>query len=79
VKCGAELHDVSIYEELVNSPIDKLPLTRNKLSGLKKYSSIRTVQDVLLDEETREVRKVPYVGPVWAARIRNAAQEYVSV
>lgn len=79
VKCGAELKDVSLYEELVQSPIDHLPLTPNKIKGLKEHTNISTVQDILLDEEATEIRRVPYVGPVWASRIKNAAQEFVSV
>ena len=79
VKCGSELRDASIYEELVDAPIDSLPLTDNKLNGLRAHTSIRKVKDSLLDEESTEIRKVRYVGPVWAARIRNAALEYVSV
>jgi hypothetical protein len=77
--CGAELKNVSVYEELVNASIDNLPLTQRKLDGILEHTSIRTVQDILLDEDSKEIRKVPYVGPVWSARIRNAAQEYVSV
>lgn len=79
MKCGAELRNVSVYDELVNATIDKLPLTPRKIQGLRDYTGIRTIQDILLDEEYAEIRKVPYVGPVWSARIRTAAQEYVSV
>jgi hypothetical protein len=79
IRCGSELKEVSLYEELVKSSIDLLPLTPKKISGLKQHTSIRTIQDILLDEEATEIRKVPYVGPIWASRIRNAAQEYVSV
>lgn len=79
MRCGAELTDASIYEELLHAPIDRLPLTENKLKRLKDHSSIRTVQDVLLDEESRLLRAVPYVGPVWAGRIKRHAEEYVSV
>jgi hypothetical protein len=79
MKCGTELRDVSIYEELINAPIENLPLTQNKVEGLRTHTTVRTIQDILLDEESTEIRKVPYVGPVWSARIRNAAQEYVSV
>ena len=79
MRCGSELKDVSPYEELVQAGIDQLPLTPRKVEGLKTHTKIRTVQDVLLDEEATEIRKVPYVGPVWASRIKNAAQEYVSV
>jgi hypothetical protein len=79
MRCGAELKDISIYDELTHADIDKLPLTENKISGLKKYTTLRTVQDILLDEESAQIRKVPYVGAIWSARIRTAAQEYVSV
>ncbi len=78
VKCGAELTNVSVYEELVHAPLEKLGLTSNKLLGILEHTNMRTVQDILLDSES-EIRNVPYVGAVWAARIRNAALEYVSV
>ena len=79
MKCGAELKDVSVYDELIHADIDKLPLTPNKIRGLKTHTSLRTVQDILLDQEAIQIRKVPYVGPVWSSRIQTAAQEYVSV
>jgi hypothetical protein len=79
MKCGAPLVDSSVYEELLHAPIDKLPLTRRKIEDILDQTPIRTVQDVLLDEEMRQIRRVTYVGPIWAARIRNAAQEFVSV
>lgn len=79
MKCGAELTDTSIYEELLQAPIHRLPLTHNKLDRLKKHSKLRTVQDILLDEEARSLRAVPYIGPVWAGRIRRYAEEFVSV
>ena len=79
MRCGYPLKDVSVYEELINSLVENLPLTSKKIEGLLKYTSIRTIQDILLDEESEEIRKVPYVGPIWTARIQNAAKEYVSV
>ena len=79
MKCGAELKDVSVYDELIHADIEKLPLTPNKITGLKTYTTLRTVQDILLDQEAIQIRKVPYVGPVWSSRIQTAAQEYVSV
>lgn len=79
VQCGSKLSDASIYEEVLKTAVDQLPLTANKIEGLKKHTQIKTVQDILLDEEMKEIRKVPYVGPVWASRIRNAAEEFVSV
>jgi hypothetical protein len=78
-RCGRELKDVSVYDELLHAPIDRLPLTPKKLEGLLKHTAIRTVQDILVDDEYKEIRSVPYVGPVWAARIRRYADEFVSV
>jgi hypothetical protein len=79
MRCGAELKDLSVYDELIHADIDKLPLTPNKIRGLKTHTSLRTVQDILLDQEAIQIRKVPYVGPIWSSRIQTAAQEYVSV
>ncbi|MET0557849.1 MAG: zinc ribbon domain-containing protein [Solirubrobacterales bacterium] len=79
MKCGRPLTEASIYEELLKAPIERLPLTEKKLEGLKEHTSIRTVGDVLIDDESREIRGVPYVGPIWTARIRNSAEEFVSV
>ena len=79
VRCGTELKEVSLYEDLVHAPIGVLPLTPRKIDSLTNHTTIRTVQDILLDEETTEIRTAPRVGPVWASRIRNAALEYVSV
>lgn len=79
MKCGRPLAEASIYEELLKAPIDRLPLTRKKLQGLKRHTSIKTVGDVLLDDESRERRKVPYVGPIWSARILRYAEEFLSV
>jgi hypothetical protein len=78
-RCGRELKDVSVYDELLHAPIERLPLTRKKLDGLLGHTSIRTVQDVLVDEEYKEIRSVHGIGPVWAARIRRYADEFVSV
>ena len=79
MKCGRELQNASIYEELLRAPLTKLPLTQNKKDGLLQHTAIRTVQDILLDDESTQIRSVPRVGPVWAARIRLAAEEFVSV
>jgi hypothetical protein len=79
MKCGAQLADTSIYADLIRAPIDRLPLTSRKIQDLHAHSAIRTVQDILLDEDMQQIRGVPDVGPVWASRIRNAAEEFVSV
>ena len=79
MKCGRPLTEASIYEELLKASIDRLPLTQRRLEGIKEHSVLRTVGDVLLDEESRELRRVPYVGPIWSERIHRYAEEYVSV
>ena len=79
MKCGAELANASVYEELLRTPIEDLPLTLSKIEGIKKHTSIHTVQDILLDDEAQEIRTIPYVGPFWAVRIRTIAEEFVSV
>jgi hypothetical protein len=79
MRCGKELANVSVYDELLKAPIERLPLTTKKLKGLRNHTSIRTVQDILLDQESAQIRSVPHIGPVWAARIRRHAEEFVSV
>jgi ABC-type hemin transport system ATPase subunit len=79
MNCGRPLTEASIYEELLKAPIDRLPLTSKKIDGLKEHSAVRTVGDILLDDESREIRQVPYIGPVWSQRIHRYAEEYVSV
>jgi hypothetical protein len=73
------LTEASVYEELLKAPITHLPLTAKKIAALQKSTNIKTVKDILLDEESTEIRKAPYVGPVWAARIHRSAEEFVSV
>lgn len=79
MKCGTQLTDASVYEELLRASIDTLSLTKNKIDGIKKHTSIRTVHDILLDDERQELWKVPGIGRVWAMRIRNMADEATSV
>ena len=76
--CGAELTTASIYRELLNSQIDELPITEAKKTGIKAHTSLRTIQDILSDDDGK-LRIVPGIGCVWQAKIRNAAEEYVSV
>ena len=79
MQCGRPLTEASLYEELLKAPIDRLPLTEHKLNGLLGHTALRTVGDILLDEESTERRKVPYVGAIWSARIYRYAEEFVSV
>lgn len=79
MRCGKPLKDASIYEELLRAPLERLPLTPSKLEGITQHTSLRTVQDVILDDDGKALRSVPYIGPVWSGRIRRYAQEFVSV
>lgn len=79
MRCGSELTNASVYEELLRASITHLPLTQRKLQGIVEHTAIRTIQDVLLDDEAQTLRRVPYIGPIWAARIRTYAEEFVSV
>lgn len=76
--CGAKLTDASVYRTLLQTPIEDLPLTQTKISGILKHTSLRTVQDILTDEEQR-LKDVPYIDKYWAGRIKNIAEEFVSV
>lgn len=79
MKCGAELSNSSVYEELLRAPISALALTPNKLKGIAQHTSLKTVQDLLMDDEEQELRRVPYIGAIWSSRIRTYAEEFVSV
>lgn len=76
--CGAKLKDSSVYIELLKKPISALPLSLSKQRGIETKTKIRTIQDLLLDE-SQSLLKVPRIGKVWARRIRNMAEEFISV
>lgn len=75
--CAAPLTTASVYEELINQEIDQLPLTKKRISRIRQHSNIKRVKDVLFDHENAELRKVPYIGPVWAQRIFAYAEEFI--
>jgi hypothetical protein len=76
--CGAKLKDSSIYNELLQKPISALPLSASKLKGIEAKTRIRTIQDLLLDEN-QSLLKVPRIGKVWSRRIKTMAEEFISV
>lgn len=78
VNCGKELVGTSVYEGLLKASVSDLPLTEKKIRDLKR-AGLSTVQDVVMDDENTKLRAIPYVGEVWAGRIRNAAEEFLSV
>jgi hypothetical protein len=76
--CGAELTTVSVYKELLGAKIEELPITSAKKEGIAQHTTLRTIQDILSDEDG-SLRNVPRIGIVWQSRIKNAAEEFVSV
>ncbi len=78
MKCGTELRDGSIYDQLLRSPVSNLPLPERKITDIQNLTHMRTVNDILADEK-QKLLSVPYIGPFWAKRIRAAAEEFVSM
>jgi len=60
--CGTKLKTASIFESLVSQDIEQLPLTLNRVRSIKNHSRIRTIKDILIDHDNRELRSVPQVG-----------------
>jgi len=79
MRCGSELLGASLYEDLLRQPIEVLPLTKHKIEGIKTHTQIRTIQDIILDDEMQSLRRVPKIGPVWSHRIRTLAEEFLGV
>lgn len=77
LNCGQPLKAVSVFETLIEADISELPLTETRLARIKQHSSLRTVKDILLDHEHRQLRRVPRIGPYWASRIYSYAEEYL--
>lgn len=79
MSCGAELRDGSVYLDLLKTPIEQLPLPRAKIEGIAAHTNLKTVHDILMDDEAQQLRSVPRVGAIWSKRIRTVADEFVSV
>jgi len=78
LECGSPLTAVSTFNTLVKKDISVLPLTATRVARIREHSKIRTVGDILLDHERRELRSVPRVGPYWAQRIYSYAEEFIA-
>lgn len=78
MECGSKLKDASIFEDIVNQDIDCLPITSGRADSIKQSSKIRKIKDILMDHDNKELRKVKMVGPAWAERIRNYAEEFIA-
>ncbi|MDP1619358.1 hypothetical protein [Phenylobacterium sp.] len=76
--CGAQLKTSSLYDELTNQPISVLPISQRMQVRIAESSNIRTIKDILIDSERTNLRSIPQIGPVRAARFANYAEEYVA-
>lgn len=76
-ECGEKLVTPSLFEELVKNDISKLSLTPHRVETIKQNSTIRTIRDILMDKDHRELRSVPQVGAYWTNRIFSYAEEYI--
>ena len=78
MECGAKLKDASIFEDIVNQPIESLPITQTRADSIKHNSKIRKIKDILMDHDNKELRKVNMIGPAWANKIRGYAEEFIA-
>lgn len=78
MKCGSKLTEASLYIELLQKPISTLSIPKKKIEGIAKHTKLKTIQDIVLDED-QSLLAVPRIGRIWSARITNLAEEYVSV
>lgn len=75
--CGSPLATASLYDNLISLDIDRLPLTRRRITKIKEHSSIRKIRDILIDHEHKQLRQIPQIGPYWAKRIYACAEEFI--
>ncbi len=78
-KCGTPLQEQSVYLELLSSPIESLQLPQLKVARILERTTIKTVQDVILDDAGRQLRSVPSIGVIWSAKIKARADEFVTL
>jgi hypothetical protein len=76
--CGSPLKAVSVFESLVGKDISALPLTQTRVRRIKEHSRIKTIKDILMDHDFKQLRSVPQIGPFWAQRIHSYAEEYIA-
>lgn len=76
--CGNRFGGQSRYEDLIKAPIEALDITplKKKRLSMGRFS---VVGDVLADQGLERLQKIQSVGPIWARRIMDAAEEFVSV
>lgn len=77
MNCGSPLSLKSTFETAVQQSISLLSLTPRRVDSITNQSAIRTIKDILLDKEHKELLKVKMIGPIWATRISRYAEEFV--
>lgn len=78
MNCGQELRSASVYRELLKASVEKLSIPQRKVEALKS-AGLKTVGQLLSDENHRFRKPGSSIGPVWTKRILNVAEEFVSV
>jgi hypothetical protein len=76
--CGSKLKDASVFEDIVSQGIECLPITKNRSKSIKNHSRIKSIKDILMDHDNRELRSVYMIGPLWAKRIKSYAEEFIA-
>lgn len=76
--CGTQLKSESLYRELVGQDIDVLKMGPKLASRIKKEAGLLKISDILLDFDRSKLRSVRMIGPIRAARIFSAAEEYMA-
>lgn len=75
--CGAQLSQASVFEELLDTSVESLPLSAAMLARLRDHSDLRKIKHIIVDEENEQLLQIPYIGPQRASRIRVLAEEFV--
>jgi len=76
--CGAQLKELSVYDELVNQDISVLPISKRMIARIRDQSNIRKIKDILIDSDRSNLRSIQQIGPVRASRIASLAEEHVA-
>jgi hypothetical protein len=65
-----------MYGELIKQPISELPLSEMKINAMLESKMFVTVSDLLQPNVEQRLQKLPRIGPVRAAEIVSAAEEF---
>lgn len=75
--CGASLPQASVYEELLDTDVEMLPISDALVQRIHDDGRLNKVKDILLDEENEKLLNVKYIGAKRAHSIRSLAEEFV--